>query len=91
MTLLTLGPLGTSLPSLDHVTVGVGEPTMGMSILIGSPALTLIALPERPDKSSFGASVHKKWVWVNKQNSVTKLKQFFANVNDSHLPQFDVW
>ena len=68
MTLLTFGPLGTSLPSLDHVTVGVGEPTIGMSILIGSPALTLIALPERPDKSSFGASVNKKngFEYINK-------------------------
>ena len=43
---------------------------MGMSILIGSPALTLIALAERPDKSNFGASVNKNRMWVKKQSSL---------------------
>ena len=35
---------------------GVGAPDSGMSILIGSPARTLMRLPESPSKLSFGGS-----------------------------------
>lgn len=37
--------------------VGVGAPVIGMLILIGSPARTLILLPTRPSKYSFGFSL----------------------------------
>lgn len=46
-----------SLPFLNHLTVGVGDPSMGMSILMGSPALTLMSLPpSRLFRSSLGAA-----------------------------------
>lgn len=37
--------------------VGVGAPEIGMVILMGSPARTLILLPTRPSKYNFGLSL----------------------------------
>lgn len=61
MTIIMIIPtlLGGSKPlsSFFHVTVGVGDPVIGTSILIGSPARTLISLPPSSlAKSIFGAS-----------------------------------
>lgn len=53
----TLGESAKSLLSFSQVTVGVGEPLIGMLISNGSPAFTLISLPNRPSISNLGASV----------------------------------
>jgi len=42
---------------LVHSTTGIGAPDKGIWILIGSPARTLIFLPMRPSKYSFGFSL----------------------------------
>jgi hypothetical protein len=48
----------TGTPFLVQLTTGVGAPTIGKSMLIGSPALTRISLigPKPPDWSNFGFS-----------------------------------
>ena len=50
---------GKIFPFLSHVICGVGVPTRGSSILIGSPALTFISLmpPIIPLLSNFGFSI----------------------------------
>jgi len=48
---------GSLTELLVHSTTGIGAPDKGIWILIGSPARTLIFLPMRPSKYSFGFSV----------------------------------
>jgi hypothetical protein len=48
---------GSLIVFLVHSTTGIGAPDKGIWILIGSPARTLIFLPIRPSKYSFGFSV----------------------------------
>lgn len=46
----TLLDSGMRMAFFDHSTVGVGAPEIGMSILMGSPARTLILRPIIPSK-----------------------------------------
>lgn len=47
---------GSLTEFLVQSTTGIGAPDKGIWILIGSPARTLIFLPIRPSKYSFGFS-----------------------------------
>lgn len=53
---LTLSEGRRSFPSFFQVTVGVGAPDMGISSFRGSPALTLISLPPKLERSTLGGA-----------------------------------
>ena len=62
---LTLDEGARSESFLFHAAVGMGEPEMGMSTRMGSPARTLMSRLNRLPQSTFGAAVRttdSEWI-----------------------------